>query len=116
MERRNPFYLLLLLASVLFVITTFAVALVPVLEDSARHAGQDVPPSPFRQALRQDGWRWLLFEAAAIVIFGLASMGLDRLRRLQKEQSAGTMPAAEQESPPAEAGEGTDGLHRSARG
>jgi hypothetical protein len=98
MERRNPFYLLLLLASVLFVVTTFAVALVPVLEDKARQAGQDVPPSPFRQALRSDGWQWLLYEVAAIVVFALLSMGLDRLRRLQKEPAEGTMPPADQNS------------------
>ena len=44
-ERRNPFYLLLLLASVLFIMTTFAVALVPVLEEKARQAGQEVAHS-----------------------------------------------------------------------
>jgi hypothetical protein len=115
-ESRNPFNPLLLLASVLFVMTTLAVALVPVLEDSARQAGQEVPPSPFRQALRSNGWQWLLYEVAAIVLLGLLSMGLDRLRRLQKERASGTMPPADQKSPPAEAGEGTHGLHRRARG
>src|SRR5438045_4032157 len=98
MERRNPFYLLLLLASVLFIMTTFAVALVPVLDDEARQAGQEVPPSPFRQALRRDGWQWLLYEVGAIVLFGVLSMGLDRLRRLQKERAAGTMPPADQKT------------------
>jgi hypothetical protein len=90
-EPRNPFYLLLLLASLLFVITALAYALVPVLEEKARDAGQPPPPSAWRDALRQDGWRWLLVEVAAMMVLGLASMGLDRLRRLQKERAEATM-------------------------
>jgi hypothetical protein len=91
-EPRNPFYLLLLLASVLFVVTALAYAVVPELERKARDAGQMPPPSPFRDALRADGWRWLLYEVAAMIVFGLLSMGLDRLRRLQKERAAATIP------------------------
>jgi hypothetical protein len=91
-EPRNPFYLLLLLASVVFVITALAYAVVPVLEQKAVEAGQAPPPSPFRDALRNDGWRWLLAEVAAIVMFGLLSMGLDRLRSLQEERKQGTIP------------------------
>ena len=68
-------------------------------------AGQPPPPSAFRDALRQDGWRWLLVELAAMVVFGLASMGLDRLRRLQKERAAATMPPVnEPTNPPAPQG------------
>jgi hypothetical protein len=96
-QPRNPFDLVLLVSSFLFLITTLAVAFVPALEDKARQAGQDVPPSPFRQSLRSDGWQWLLWESAAILIFGLLSMGLDRLRRLQKEHAPATMPPADQE-------------------
>ncbi len=99
-EPRNPFYLFLLIASFLFVITALAVAVVPVMEDKAREAGADVPVSPFRQALRTEGWRWLLYEVAAVVVFGLLSMGLDRLRRLKSEQAAGTMARSEQSSLP----------------
>lgn len=94
-EPYNPFYLLLLLASLLFVLTALAYALVPTLEDKARLAGQLVPPSPWRQALREDGWRWLLYEVAAMILFGLLSMGLDRLRHLQKERAPGTMASEE---------------------
>jgi hypothetical protein len=99
-EPRNPFYLLLLIASFLFVITVLAVALVPVLEDKARQAGADVPVSPFRQALRSEGWRWLLYEVGAVIVFGLLSMGLDRLRRLKSESAADTMVRSDQSSLP----------------
>jgi len=99
-EPRNPFYLLLLLASLLFVMTALAVALVPVLEDKAREAGQPAPPSPFRAALRGDqGWHFLLYEVAAMIVFGLLSMGLDRLRSLKKQRAAVTIPPSEERSP-----------------
>jgi hypothetical protein len=90
-EPRNPFYFLLLLASLLFVVTALAYALVPVLEEKARDAGQAPPPSPWRDALRQDGWRWLLYQVAAMIVFGLLSMVVDRLRRLQKERALAKM-------------------------
>jgi hypothetical protein len=77
-EPRNWFYLLLNLASIAFVLTALAYAVVPVLEEKA---GQAAPPSPLRDALRRDGWLWLLIEAAAILVLALASMGLDRWRR-----------------------------------
>jgi hypothetical protein len=86
-EPRNPFYLLLLLASFAFVLSALAYAVVPTLEDKAKQAGEVPPPSPLRDALRTDGWKWLLIEVAAMVILGLLSMGLDRLRRLQKERA-----------------------------
>ncbi len=91
-EPRNPFYVLLLLASLLFVITALAYAVVPVLEEKAAEAGQIPPPSPYRDALRQDGWKWLVYEVAAMILFGFLSMALDRLRGLQKERGARTMP------------------------
>jgi uncharacterized BrkB/YihY/UPF0761 family membrane protein len=83
-EPRNPFYFLLLLASFLFVVTALCYGVVPVLEQKAADAGQIPPPSAFRSALRADGWKWLLYELAAMMIFGFLSMGLDRLRSLQK--------------------------------
>jgi hypothetical protein len=86
-EPRNPFYLLLLIVSFFFVVTALAYAVVPVLEEKAKDAGQFPPPSPFRDGLRQDGWKWLLVEVAAMVVLGLLSMGLDRLRRLKKERA-----------------------------
>jgi hypothetical protein len=91
-EPRNPFYLLLLLTGLVFVLTVLACAVVPVLEEKARDAGENPPPSAFRKALREDGWRWVLYEVAALVVFGLASMGLDRFRRLKKDSASGTIP------------------------
>ncbi len=94
-EPHNPFYLLLLLASVLFAATALAYALVPSLEEKAVEAGQVPPQSAFRDALRADGWQWLLYEVAAMILFGVLSMGLDRLRSLKKEREAGKMPTSE---------------------
>jgi hypothetical protein len=85
-EPRNPFYMLLLVIGLVFVLTVLAVAVVPILEEKAREAGETPPPSPFRDALRQDGWKWLLYEVAALVIVGLLSMGLDRWRRHRAER------------------------------
>jgi hypothetical protein len=81
----------LLLASLLFVVTALAYAVVPVLEEKARDAGQAPPPAPWRDALRHDGWLWLLGEVAAMVVLGVLSMLLDRLRRLQKERTESKM-------------------------
>lgn len=91
-EPHNPFYLLLLLAGLVFVITALAYALVPVLEEKAAAAGQPPPPSEFRAALRAHGGRWLLIELGALAVLALASMGLDRLRALQKERAGVTIP------------------------
>ena len=90
-EPKNPFYLLLLLAGLAFTVTALAYAVVPTLEQKAIDAGQP-PPTPFRDALRADGWKWLLAELVAVVVFSVLSMGLDRLRSLQKERAASTMP------------------------
>ena len=67
-EPRNPFYLLLLVASLLFVLTCLAYGVVPILEQKAAEAGQPPPPSPFREALNADGWKWLLYELAAMAV------------------------------------------------
>ena len=85
-EPRNPFYLSLLVISLSFVLTALAYAVVPVLEQKAREAGEEPPPSPFRDALREDGWKWLLYEVAAMIVFGLASMALDRWRRFRQQR------------------------------
>lgn len=84
-EPRNPFYFALLAVSFAFVVTALAYAIVPVLEQKAREMGEEPPPSPFRDSLRHDGWKWLLVEVAGMIVFGLASMGLDRWRRFQDE-------------------------------
>jgi hypothetical protein len=93
-EPRNPFYFLLLLASLAFVLTALAYAVVPVLEEKAMQAGEIPPPSPFRDSLRADGWKWLLAEVALMVVFGLASMGLDRWRRFAREKTQDDSQAA----------------------
>ena len=80
-EPRNWFYLLLNMASVAFVVTALAYAVVPVLEEKAAAAGNAAPPSPFRDALRRDGWLWLLIEAGLVAVLAVCSMGLDRWRR-----------------------------------
>lgn len=87
-EPRNPFYLLLLIVGFVFVLTVLAYALVPMLEQKAMDAGQMPPESPFRDALRQDGWKWVLGEVALLIVLGLLSMGLDRYRRWKKENDA----------------------------
>jgi hypothetical protein len=91
-EPRNPFYLLLLISGLLFVATALAYAVLPVLEEKATVAGSPPPPDEFRSLLRADGWIWLLVLLGAMMIFGIMSMGLDRLRTLQKERAARTMP------------------------
>lgn len=93
-EPHNPFYILLLASSLAFVVMALAVALVPVLEDNARAAGNRPPTSEFRANLRSDGWLWLLYEGAAVVVFAILSMFLDRLRRLKRERAAVTIPPA----------------------
>jgi hypothetical protein len=86
MEPRNPFYLLLLVVGMVFVLTVLAYAVVPVLEQKAIDAGTIPPPSPFRDALRNDGWKWVLGELAVLIAVGIASMGLDRYRRWRRER------------------------------
>ena len=95
---QNPFYVLLLVASVLFVVTALAWAVVPTLEEKARDAGAAVPRHPLRDALRQHGGTWLLLEVAGMIVFGLLSMGLDRLRRLQNERKTATIPPGKDRS------------------
>lgn len=94
-EPRNPFYLLLLLASLLFVLTCFAYGVVPILEQKAAEAGQPAPPSPFREALNADGWKWILYELAAMAVFAFLSMALDRVRTLRNERAACTHPPSD---------------------
>jgi hypothetical protein len=100
-EPRNPFYLLLLLSGLLFVVTALAYAVLPVLEEKATAAGSPPPPDEFRALLRADGWLWLLVELGVMMVFGILSMSLDRLRTLQKERAARTMPPSETPHSPA---------------
>jgi hypothetical protein len=65
------------------------------LEDKAAQAAQPAPPSAWRESLRDDGWIWLFSEAAAIGVFSLLAMGLDRLRTLRKARAEATIPPRE---------------------
>ena len=98
-EPRNPLYLLLLLASLLFVATALAYGVVPLLEEKAAAAGSPPPPSAFRKMLREQGGLWLMIELGVMTLFGFLSMGLDRLRSLQKERTAATMPPSSEQTP-----------------
>lgn len=93
-ERRNPFYVLLVVVSLMFVMTALAYALVPTLEQKATEAGETPPRSPFRDALRTDGWQWLLYEGAIIAVLALLSMGLDRLRRWKNPPAPAIIPSS----------------------
>ena len=86
-EPRNPFYWLLLIVGLVFIATVLALAVVPVIEQKALDAGTSVPPSPFRDSLRDHGTTWVLVEVAALVVFGLLSMGLDRYHRWKLDRS-----------------------------
>src|SRR5262245_28044278 len=98
-EPRNPFYFLLLVAGVLFVVNALAVAVVPVLKGKAIEAGAEVPREGFHRVIQEQGVWWLLYEVAAMIVFGLLSMGLDRLRRVKKERAAATTQQASDQSP-----------------
>jgi hypothetical protein len=92
-EPRNPLYLLLLLISLVFVITALAYAVIPVLEQKALEAGETPPPSPFRDALRNDGWRWLFFEVGAW--HWMPGGKVNNLHRRSKKPKETITPAAE---------------------
>jgi hypothetical protein len=100
-EPRNPFYFLLLIVGLVLIVTVLAYAVMPMIEQKARDAGQEVPPraeSWFRNTLHQDGWKIVLGEVALLVVLGLASMGLDRWRRYKVESENSR--ATEVETPP----------------
>ena len=101
-EPRNPFYFLMLVVGLIFVATVLAYAVVPVLEDKATDAGTEPPPSWFRCALKNDGWKWVLAEVAVLVVLALLSMGLDRYRRwkLESEYPSEQSDATKVETPP----------------
>jgi len=100
-QPRNPLYLLLLLAGLVFAVTALACAVVPVLEQKAAEAGNPPPPSPWRDALRADGWKWLLAEVAVLIVLGVASMAWDYRRGLQNGRGQGTIPDEDHPDPSA---------------
>ena len=110
MPARNPLYLLLLVVGLVFVMTALAYAVVPVLEQKALEAGEPAPPSPFRDALRADGWKWLLYEVAVLIALSVLSMVWDSLRALKIDRAGGTIGV---ESPqPTLQGEQPHGRHQ----
>jgi hypothetical protein len=96
-EPRNPLYFLLLLACLLFVVTALGYAVIPIVEEKAHAAGEPPPPSAFRDALRNDGGSWLLYEVGAVVVLSVASMTVDRLRSLKKQRGEVTIAKAKEE-------------------
>lgn len=92
MPKHNPLYLLLLVAGLAFVLTALAYAVVPVLEEKAAAAGNPPPPSAWRDALRENGWKWLLAEVAVVSVLAVASMVYDHRRTLQSEPPRSTIP------------------------
>jgi hypothetical protein len=77
-EPRNWFFTLLVPAGVVFVITAIALAVIPVLEDRAVRAGSTPPPSIIRDALREDGWWWILIEVGVVIALSIMAMIWDR--------------------------------------
>ena len=109
LEPRNPLYLLLLLAGLVFALTAVAVAFVPELEQKAIDAGNPPPPSEFRDALRANGWKWLVYELVAVVVLAIASMAWDSQRSLQNAPGQATISNDKSVSiPPAGAGHGQE--------
>jgi hypothetical protein len=98
-EPRNPFYFLLMLVCLVFVATCLVYVVVPWMEDKAVEAGHTPPPSAWREALRRDGWIWLLAEVGILTLVSVCAMGLDRLRSLRKERLGGTIPPSEKQEP-----------------
>jgi hypothetical protein len=94
-EPRNPFYFLLMVVCLVFVATCLAYVVVPWMEDKATEAGQQPPPSAWRESLRQEGEIWLLSEVGILALFAFCGMGLDRVRSLRKERQTGTIPPPE---------------------
>ena len=109
LEPRNPLYLLLLLAGLVFALTAVAIAFVPELEQKAIDAGNPPPPSEFRDALRASGWKWLVYELVVVVVLAIASMAWDSRRTLQNARGQATIPAEMTPPiPPTGAGHGQD--------
>ena len=90
-EPRNPLYLLLLIAGLVFVVTLLACVGIPILEQKAIDGGEPPPPSAFRDALRSNGWMWVLVELAILIALAVASMVVDWQRSLQKQREQSTI-------------------------
>jgi hypothetical protein len=77
----NPFYALVILTAVAFVVTTLAyVVTLVVLQAPARGQATATTPSPLMQFLSQHGESLMLWEAGVLAVTALLAMGLDRWR------------------------------------
>lgn len=76
-QRRNWFFTLLIPVSIVFAVTAIALAVIPVIEERAAQAGNPPPHSAMRDALRRNGWIWLLIEAGVVTALSLAAMMWD---------------------------------------
>jgi hypothetical protein len=75
----NPFYVLLLAASTLFVVTTFAYLVAPyAVERAAKAAGPRPASSPAAEWLDRHGPLALGVEIAVMLVAGLLAMATDR--------------------------------------
>ena len=100
-EPRNPFYFLLLAASMVFVATAIAYGILPQIEDNSVSFGQHTAISPFRAALRADGPRWLLYEVAVMAVLVALCMGLDWWRSPRSNTSSALSAPPQEPTPPA---------------
>lgn len=86
--RRNWFFTLLIPASIAFAVTAVALAVIPVIEERAAQTGSPPPESALRDALRRNGWLWLLVETGVVIALSLAAMTWDWLQREQQSGRA----------------------------
>ena len=99
-EPRNPFYVLLMLVSLLFVVTALAVALVPVLEDKAGKRAARRPRPPSARPCVTTAGTGCSTRSPCMVLLGILSMDLDRLRTLQKAALGGHNSTVRKFEPP----------------
>jgi hypothetical protein len=79
-KRLNPFYLLLVVAGLAFVVTAFAYGFMAFQQVNAirAEAGRNAD-HPLFQWLRANGDRALIIELAALGVLTVAAIGTDRL-------------------------------------
>ena len=90
----NPFYVLVVLVGIAFVVTTLAYVVVLVRLQPVGGQAPTSVESPVPQFIEQRGESLLLQEAGALVVVSILAMGLDRWRsrrssRAKEEVSPG---------------------------
>jgi hypothetical protein len=90
-EEFNPFYCLVLLTGVLFVLTALAYVVSMIVSPGAISPVAPGTPaaSPLAQWLNQHGGRTLLWEAGALAVAAVLAMGLDRWRSWHASRAKG---------------------------